>query len=245
MLTIYKRELSAYFKSLTGFVYLAVFYALSGLAMLLFLVYYQAVASQPYSYSSLPDFSMVFQYLFFILVLLVPILTMRLMSEDKRQKTDQALLTAPIRLFSLVAGKFLAAYTIFVLGMASTFLQALVVSSFSSDFDWLSTSGNFVAILLLGGAVIAMGLFLSSLTESQVIAAVVTYAAVLVCILLDAVAAFCPEWLATILNAISLQKYFNQFTLGTFQLTGVLFYLSFMGVFLFLTVKVLEKRRWS
>ena len=245
MTTVYKRELGAYFKSLTGFVFLAVFYALSGLSLLLFLFYYQVVTMQPNAHSSLPDFSMVFQYLFFVLLLLVPILTMRLMSEEKRQKTDQALLTAPIRLFSLVAGKFLAAFTIFLLGTASTLLMALVVSAYSSDFDWLTVMGNFVGLVLLGGAVIALGLFISSLTESQVIAAVTTYAVLLICMLLDAVSGFCPAWLASVINACSMQYHYNQFTFGIFKLTGVVFFLSFIGLFLYLTTKVLEKRRWA
>ena len=160
MFAIFKRELKAYFTSPLGYVFLAIFYAFSGL---FFYIFSLSVGST--------DISSVFLMMFIVLMVFVPLLTMRLLSEDKKQKTDQLILTAPVSLLSIVMGKFLAAYAIFAIGVAVMPVYGFVMSSFAT-VSWLPIWGNTVGLLLLGGIFVSIGLFISSLTENQMIAAI-------------------------------------------------------------------------
>ena len=139
MFAIFKRELKAYFTSPLGYVFLAIFYAFSGL---FFYIFSLSVGST--------DISSVFLMMFMVLMVFVPLLTMRLLSEDKKQKTDQLILTAPVSLLSIVMGKFLAAYAIFAIGVAVMPVYGFVMSTFAT-VSWLPIWGNTVGLLLLGG----------------------------------------------------------------------------------------------
>ena len=125
MFAIFKRELKAYFTSPLGYVFLAIFYAFSGL---FFYIFSLSVGST--------DISSVFLMMFIVLMVFVPLLTMRLLSEDKKQKTDQLILTAPVSLLSIVMGKFLAAYAIFAIGVAVMPVYGFVMSTFAT-VSWL------------------------------------------------------------------------------------------------------------
>ena len=127
MFSIFKREFRAYFTSPLGYVFLAIFYAFSGL---FFYIFSLSIGST--------DISGVFLMMFMVLMIFVPLLTMRLLSEDKKQKTDQLILTAPVSLLSVVMGKFLAAYAIFVIGVAVMPVYGFVMSTFT---DRKSVSG--------------------------------------------------------------------------------------------------------
>ena len=136
MFAIFKRELKAYFTSPLGYVFLAIFYAFSGL---FFYIFSLSVGST--------DISSVFLMMFIVLMVFVPLLTMRLLSEDKKQKTDQLILTAPVSLLSIVMGKFLAAYAIFAIGVAVMPVYGFVMSTFAT-VSWLPIWGNTVGLLL-------------------------------------------------------------------------------------------------
>lgn len=231
---IFRREVQSYFTSPIGYIFLAAFYACAGLFFSLTSLQYGST-----------DMSGMFNMLLMALLVLVPILTMRTLSEDKKQKTDQCLLTAPVSLFGLVMGKFLAAYLIYCIGVAITFVHAIVVSTYNEP-DWLLVFGNITGLLLLGGAFIAVGVFVSSLTENQIVAAVVSFVALVVLYLFNAVASLIPiQWIAKIISELSFSSRYYEFTTGLFDFSNVLFYLSAMAAFLFLTIRVLEKRRWS
>ena len=160
MTAIYQREMRSYLTSAVGYVFLAVFYAIAG---------YYFFATSLVSNST--DLSYVFSNLFSIVIFLVPMLTMRLFSEERRQKTEQALFTAPVSFTGVVMGKFLACLTMYLLGMGVTLLYFLVMCAFQIP-DVAVYCGNFLGLFLLGAALCAIGIFISSLTESQVIAAV-------------------------------------------------------------------------
>lgn len=160
MTAIYQREMRSYLTSAVGYVFLAVFYAIAG---------YYFFATSLVSNST--DLSYVFSNLFSIVIFLVPMLTMRLFSEERRQKTEQALFTAPVSFTGVVMGKFLACLTMYLLGMGVTLLYFLVMCAFQIP-DVAVFCGNFLGLFLLGAALCAIGIFISSLTESQVIAAV-------------------------------------------------------------------------
>ena len=157
---IYRREIGAFFSSGIAYIFLAVFYLFAG---------YFFYASSLYSATT--DMSGLFSSLFMVIVFLIPILTMRLFSEELKQKTDQGLLTAPVSLPGIVLGKYFAALTLYTIGIAIVMLYGMILSFFG-EVAWGIVFANFLAMFLLGAAFIAVGLFVSALTENQIIAAV-------------------------------------------------------------------------
>lgn len=234
MFAIFKRELKAYFTSPLGYVFLAIFYAFSGL---FFYIFSLSVGST--------DISSVFLMMFMVLMVFVPLLTMRLLSEDKRQKTDQLILTAPVSLLSIVMGKFLAAYAIFAIGVAVMPVYGFVMSTFAT-VSWLPIWGNTVGLLLLGGIFVSIGLFISSLTENQMIAAIGGFFINLMILLMNTLKSALPNgFLQDVLSSISVYSRYSEITSGIFSLSSLIFFVSVIFIFLFLTVRVLEKRRWA
>ena len=234
MFAIFKRELRAYFTSPLGYVFLAIFYAFSGL---FFYIFALSVGST--------DISSVFLMMFMVLMIFVPLLTMRLLSEDKKQKTDQLTLTAPVSLLSIVMGKFLAAYAIFAIGVAVMPVYGFVMSTFAT-VSWLPIWGNTVGLLLLGGIFVSIGLFVSSLTENQMIAAIGSFFINLMILLMNTLTSALPSgFFQDVLSSISVYSRYSQITNGIFSLSSLIFFVSVIFIFLFLTVRVLEKRRWA
>lgn len=234
MFAIFKRELKAYFTSPLGYVFLAIFYAFSGL---FFYIFSLSVGST--------DISSVFLMMFIVLMVFVPLLTMRLLSEDKKQKTDQLILTAPVSLLSIVMGKFLAAYAIFAIGVAVMPVYGFVMSTFAT-VSWLPIWGNTVGLLLLGGIFVSIGLFISSLTENQMIAAIGGFFINLMILLMNTLKSALPNgFLQDVLSSISVYSRYSEITSGIFSLSRLIFFVSVIFIFLFLTVRVLEKRRWA
>ena len=227
MFAIFKRELKAYFTSPLGYVFLAIFYAFSGL---FFYIFSLSVGST--------DISSVFLMMFMVLMVFVPLLTMRLLSEDKKQKTDQLILTAPVSLLSIVMGKFLAAYAIFAIGVAVMPVYGFVMSTFAT-VSWLPIWGNTVGLLLLGGIFVSIGLFISSLTENQMIAAIGGFFINLMILLMNTLKSALPNgFLQDVLSSISVYSRYSEITSGIFSLSSLIFFVSVIFIFLFLTVRV-------
>ena len=234
MFSIMRRELASYFHSPIGYIFIAAFHFFAGIAF-----FTGNLMSQN------ADLGGVFSYLFTFVLFLVPVLTMRLFSEDRKNKTDQALLTAPITITGMVFGKFLAATVIFLAALSVTLVYGLVIAVFTPP-NWASIFGNFASTLLLGVSLIAIGMFISSMTENQVIAAVGGFAVALLLMLIDMFGqVFTQPWVLTVINALSFFKRYSSFSLGIFEYSSVLFFISVCAVFIFLTVRVYEKRRWS
>lgn len=234
MTAIYKREMRSYLTSPVGYVFLAVFYAISG--------YYFFATSLV---GNTTDMSYVFSNLFSIVIFLVPMLTMRLFSEERRQKTEQALFTAPVRFTGIVMGKFLACLTMYLMGMGITLVYFLVLCAFRIP-DAAVFFGNFLGLGLLGAALCAIGIFISSLTESQVIAAVGSLAIGLLLLFSNSFTPVVSNQLVSklILN-LSFYEHYLDFTRGLLNLADLTFFVSITGLFLFLTVRHLERRRIS
>ena len=222
---IYRREVGAFFTSSIAYVFLAVFYLAAG-----YFFFGSSLAM------ATTDMSNLFSSLFFVITILIPVLTMRLFSEEKKQKTEQGLLTAPVSIGGIVMGKYLAALTLYTIGLAIIFVYALILSFFGA-VAWGIVISNILALFLLGAAFIAVTLFISSLTENQVVAAVLGMIVLLALALIDVV--------PTVLNALSFYTRYYDFTAGLFDPAGVLFYVSTAVIFNFFTVRVFEKRRWS
>jgi len=234
MAAIYKREMYSYLTSAVGYVFLAVFFAISG---------YYFFATSLVSNST--DLSYVFSNLFSIVIFLVPLLTMKLFSEERKQRTEQLLFTAPVRFTGVVLGKFFASLTMYLLGMSVTVVYFLVMCAFRMP-DAAIFVGNFLGLLLLGAALCAIGIFISSLTESQVIAAVGSLAIGMFLLFANS---FTPvvsnQLLNKVMDAISFYDHYLSFTRGLIHLSDLTFFISVTVLFLFLTVRHLERRRIS
>ncbi len=238
MLAVFKRELQSYFYSAIGYVFMGCFLVIAGIFFA-----FGNVLSASSSVGTL------FSNVSFIFILIVPILTMRLMSDERRSKSDQLLLTSPLSLWSIVCGKFLAACAVFFLTLVCTGLYVIILSAYG-NVSAIEVFVNYLGFFLMGCCLIAVGLFMSNLSENQVASAISTFVVILFLYLLDSIIASMSSvtmlsWLCTALEWVSLFARFTDFSSGILSLTGVIYMISFAGVFLLLTVYTTEKRRWS
>jgi len=242
MSAIYKRELKSYFTSPIGYAILVIFYFFSGW-------FFSDLFEK-----GVPDLSSVFEAMFIFVLIVTPLLTMRLFSEDKRQKTDQLLFTAPVRLFPVVFGKLLAAVTVFAMAMAIMVVYQLIISSVmpeGASVDWMVFIGNLLGMFLFGFALIAIGMFVSALTESQVVAAVCSLGLSFGMSLLSTLADYIPQT-NSIYGAIrdgllwlSFSERYSGFTTGVLNYADVFFFVSIGLIFVVLTVFVLDRKRYA
>ena len=192
----------------------------------------------------------VFQMMFFVNMILIPVLTMRLIADDKRQKTDQLTLTSPVSLFGIVAGKFFGAFFVFLCGSVIMLVYAgfmsATVSAAKAEFDWSSFWGYFAGLILIGAVFISIGIFISSLTENQMIAAIGSIGVNIAICLFDIISGYISnETLSGIVNSLSVFNKYSEFTQGIFSLQNIVFFLSIIVVFNFLTMRVIERRRYA
>ncbi len=232
---IFKREMKAYFTSPIAYIYIAVFYVYTGMYF---------VSSNIYSATT--DMTYVFSGVFTLMMIMLPLLTMRLMSEEKKQKTDQCLLTAPVNLAEIVMGKFFAALCVFLIGMAIYIPYVLVLYKLAGTVAWATVLGNMLALLLLGASFISIGMFVSSLTENQIVSAIASFILIMLLYMIDVLArSVSVEWLKNIMTSLGFYNKYYEFTNGIINIPSIVFFLSAIFIFNFLTVRVLEKRRWG
>jgi len=181
MLAIYKKELRSYFTSMMGYVFIALFLAIIG-------IYFSA--------SNLLLGSAKLEYtltgITFIFILLIPLLTMRLMAEENKQKTDQLLLTSPLSTASIAAGKLFAVFTVLLIVMGVVCFFPLILSLYGT-INYAAAYASILGFILMGAAYLAIGLFISSLTESQVVAAIITFVVFILTLLMDYIASILPK----------------------------------------------------
>lgn len=288
MRAIYIKEMKSYFHSLSAYLFLALFLAISGV--------YFSVICMSYGYT---DYAAnIYSNITIIFIIIVPILTMRLMAEERKQKTDQLLLTSPVRVTGIILGKYLAVLTLLLGAVVITFLQAAVLSMYG-DVNWLTVLTGGLGYFLVGASLLAIGLFISSITESQMIAAGISFGVVLLCMLLPNLSDIVPgrarytyivcgivivllawffyeetksrkagvitmvlgaavlglfAWrtpelfdngLSKIIDWFSIMDRFNDFCSGILNASSIIYYLSFIAVFIFLSIQTIEKRRWN
>lgn len=233
MRAIFKREFRAYFQTPVGYIVLLAFYFFLGLFFSLI-----------YSAGS-PSVELVIVSMSTVVVFVMPVLTMRLMSEDRRQKVDQALLTAPVKLTSVVLGKYFAALAVFAIGFAPTVIFEIIIASYVS-VNILSYLYALFGMLLLGGALIAIGMFISSLTESTAISAILTLVInILVLYMFSFASMINVSWIASIVEKAAFITAFENFSENIFSIPDILYFVSISAAFLFLCVRSLDKRRWA
>ena len=230
-----------------GYVYLGVFLAVSAL-----LCCFTTLGAGTY------DTSTYFTFIPLIFIILIPLLTMKIFAEEKKLRTEPLLLTSPVSITGMVLGKFLAAFTLFAIGLVlslTNFIPLCIYSGMDGLNDAFPDSigpvasiifSNFLGLLLLGAAFIAVGMFISSLTENQLAAAVVTVVIIATMLLLNLVNGFIENYIIRfIISWISFLSRFAPFQSGQFDPSALLYFVSTSGVFLFLTVRIYDKRRWS
>lgn len=288
MLAIFNKEFKSYFKSPIGYVFMAFFLGMFG--------FYFTIIN---IFNGLPDYTYVLSNITMVILIGIPILTMRLLSEEKRSKTDQLILTAPVHTSSYIIAKYLAAYALFAITTLLTMLQPLALSSFG-PLPWAKILGGYLGVLLLGGTFIAIGLFISALTENQIVSAIGSFGVFMVVIYMDNFTQMVPKdrkssiiFLVVLVILVSLvflnatkhkvasalvaltgflgifitymikpavfdgfivnflgwfsllNRYNSGFFVGILDISTVVYYISFIVVFVFMTIQIVEKRRWS
>ena len=234
MFAIYKKELRSYFVNPIGYIYVALFLAMSSL-----LFTYTTL------YSGTCEVNVYYTFLMYLFIILIPLLTMRMFSEEKKTKTEQILLTSPVSLFSVIFAKYLAAFTLFAGTLVVSSFNLLVLYFYGEPNTVIMFSTT-VGILLIGSAFVAIGIFVSACTENQLVSALVTMvfiAATLVIGILASYVNFTP--LRVAMKWLSIFDRFYVFTYGYFDVVALIYYISISVVFIFLTIRVFEKRRWS
>ncbi len=236
MLAVMKRELYSYFHSPIAYIVIAVFYFIANLFFMIYCLF-----------SDSNDFTYVFSSLtnWIVLLVLSPLLTMKIWSEEKKQKTEQLLFTAPRSLSSIVLGKYLAVVVIYLLCLFMLAVQVGITCFFARP-DFASILGSLLGIILYGMALFAIGMFISALTESQIIAFIGTLAINFFIMITDTLAnMFMGTWAADVFEALSFSHHYKNFTMGILNITDLVFFLTVCCLFVFLNIRVFEKRRWS
>ncbi len=245
MFAIYKKELRSYFINAIGYVYIGVF-----LAVAAFILCFTTLMSASYSTANY------FSALIFSFIVLIPLLTMKLFAEEKKLRTEQLLLTAPVSIWGMVLGKFLAAFTLFTASMLASCINFFPLYSYAAAErgetsihvgpSTASIIGCMMGVVLIGAALIALGMFISSLTENQLAAAVITVAIIAVMTLLSMVNSYIDVYaVRLVIDWFCLMSRFSTFSAGYIDFTAMFYYLSITGIFLLLTVRVYDKRRWG
>ena len=236
MIAVLKRELKAYFTSVIGWIFLAAFFFVYNL----YFVANNLIYGTPYLSYSLNNVA-------FVLLIIIPILAMRSMSDDRKTKTDQLLYTSPVSIPKVILGKFFALVIVFSVVVGAICLCPLLLSRFGS----VPMAESYAAILglwLYGCLSIAICVFVSSLTESQVIAAVLSFALLFIGYMMEGITSIISSsgnTLTKILNCLSTSTALNNFSNGMLDVTGIIYYVSGTVLFLFLTCQVVQKHRWT
>lgn len=287
MKAIYKREIKMYFNSMIGYVFIAFF-------VLITAIYFSIQNILVLS----PDFQNILSNVIMMFLILGPMLTMRLLSEEKNKKTDQLLLTAPVSIPSIVLGKYFAAVTVFLISLLITGVFPVILAFFGT-VAVAQIIGTYIGFFLLGSAFIAVGLWVSSITDNQIVSAVATFAAIFLLLMVQTIVkaasgsqGFSLMFAGIIALIIAFYFYYNtknseisitlfiiemavllilyfvkrsiftglagkfammfavltrfqNFAMGLLDVSSIVYFISFIAVFLYFTIRVIEKRRWS
>ena len=231
--TIALREFKSYLASPMAYVVTGIFLVLTG--------FFFSISSSTYSQTSIIGFLGIGSIL---LLLLASVLTMRLLAEERKMGTLELLLTAPVRDSEVIAGKFLGSLGMLTAMLVLTFYYPLLLMWFG-DPDWGPIVTGYLGLFLLGGVSLAVGLFASSLTSNQLVAAVVAGGILGALWFVGMAADLLPEALGEVINYLSLSYHFPDFMRGVIDTRGIIYYLSITVLFLFLAIRSLESSRWS
>ena len=234
MLAIYKKEMRTYFTTPLGYVFIAVFLAVSG-----FVFAFSTFQTKT------SDVSGYFQLMIFGYIVIIPLLTMRYFAEERRTRTEQLLMTSPVTIPAMVFAKFLAAFTMFAGTVLLSCVYYLPLFGYGEPNVGRAV-GCLIAMLLLGMCFIAVGIFVSTLTESTVTASIGTMTILLVFVVAAIFNNLIDSYvIRSVLSWISVYSRYVNFTYGIFDIAAAVYYVSITAVFLFLAVRVYERRRYA
>ncbi|MBZ0273152.1 ABC transporter permease subunit [bacterium] len=252
LFAIWQKEWRQFFLSPIAYVILVVFIALAGLFyfdLFTFYVQNQSMA-QMYQQGGAPDMNVndmivtpLFQNLSVLLLLIVPLVTMRLYADERKSGTEELLLTSPIRERTIIAGKYLAALSFYVVALLLTLqFPALLVKFGSPDIGKVAT--GYLGLFLMGAAFMAFGLFTSALARTQTQAAMWAFFALLLLWILGWLAESLPGTAGAVLKYVAILPHFDNFADGVIAVKDLVYFASFVAVFLFLATRVVESARW-
>jgi ABC-2 type transport system permease protein len=235
MLAILKKELRSYFTGVVGYVFLVIYLLTAGI-----------VFAYTTLYSMSGDVTSFYLVMLLFSAIILPLLTMKSFSEERRTKTEQLLLTSPVSLVGMVVGKMLASYIMFAGATVVTSLYFLLLTPYT-QLKGMVLIGNVLALLLVGFVFISIGLFVSALSENQLSAAIGTIAIIVGFLAIGLLGSLVPSEYAirSVLDALSIFRRFQTFTSGYFDLSTLIYYLSVGAIFLWLTVRVFDRRRYD
>lgn len=234
MCSIFKKEFKNYFSNPIGFVFLSIFFAISGVMFFLNVIKV-----------GFADVSGFFSSLFLTIIFSTPILTMGLFSDEYRLYTDKLLFSAPVSNISIVFGKYFAAMLTYIIAVSVNFIYVLVISFFAK-LQISLVVGCFVGTFLLGFSLISIGIFVSSLTKSSVIAAFGTFGIFMLFTFVGDVVKYIPiNFLQKHMTGVSIMPRYNNFIMGILNISDIFYFISIIFEFLILTVIMLLKKRWS
>ena len=255
ILVIAERELKTYFSSPIAYVALTIFTFLAGVVFYFFVgvmvesvgtrAMMSAQTGRPPDPIDMPGVIVqnMFNFLSFVLLLVLPMITMALFSEEKKRGTMELLLTAPVTDLQVVLGKFLAAGVFYMILLATTVVELTILFAYSTPAKGPILSAYF-GMALYGLAIIAVGMFISTLTDSQVISVILTFGVLMVLWLIDALARSASATTKAILSYLSILEHTNDFLQGVVSTSHVIFYISFIALGIFLTYRSLDSLRW-
>lgn len=248
---LYRKELQYYFQSMTAYVVTAVFAGLCGYFFYNIFRYYNYMSyqasRQPNIAASLNLIDGVMRPLLsnvsVVLLFALPLLTMRLLAEEKKQGTFELLLTYPVSDAAAVMGKYLAAVTVFAVMLAATFIGPILLFVYAKPEPGPIFTG-YLGLFLLGCTFLSMGIFFSSLTSSQVVAGAATFGLSLLILIIGWAAPFVGQTAARVLSQFSILEHFDSFSKGLIRSQDLTYYVFITSFFLFLTLRSLESTRW-
>lgn len=243
MKAIFKREFASYFKSPLGYIFLGLFWAFSAYVFMSTNAAYRTTIMAGY-----------FTTIVFIFIVAIPLLTMKMFSEERKQKTDQLLLTSPVSVAEIVFGKFLSGLSVLAIGVLGTLFYLIFMKLYGNPAVAESIVG-YVGVLLYGAMLISMGMYISSRTQNQVISAIATLALVGILYLSGSFAfdfsslfngafSFIGKFLNGVVSFININARFADFASGTLNIVPLIYFLSITALFILLTIRAIEKRRW-
>ena len=252
---IYRKEMGHYFVSPVAYVVVGVFLALSAF----FFNYFLAAVMQQALQMQMQEMEMgmhpnidvtmevmraFFGLLSTLVLFLTPMLTMGVFSEERKRGTMELLMTSPVTEMQIVIGKFLASLSLFAIMLLPTAGYLIFTYVRSEPVPpWRMLLAGYIGILLLGGCLLALGSFISSLTENQLIAAVLTFAAFLIVWVID-LGRNAGGAAGNVLQYLSVIRHYDDFTRGVIDTSSLIYYLSFITLFVFLTVRAIDSMRW-
>jgi ABC-2 type transport system permease protein len=230
---VMKRELQSFFYSPIAYIVFASFLAIVGYMFWVVVITSKLATLEPLLYNAA-----------FILLLASPVLTMKVISEEKHSKTIELLLTSPISPLEIVMGKFLACFVLYLTLIVLTFQYPLVLSAFSNNFDMGPIYSGYLGLMLLSAAYISIGVFASSLSENQVISAMLSFGGLILFWVFGWAKHALDNDFGHALGSLSLFERYSDFLKGIVDSGNVIFFLVFTLTWLFLATRAIESERW-